>query len=110
LNHAGAESTASPNRLYAHWLDGEWLRIAHPISVEGRSLTVQGVAEGALKLHALFGTRIALSDVQLTDSPVVVRLFANPDFREYLKHDSGFLTSSQIPEAEFRMNGWRGNA
>ena len=85
-------SKDSPIRLYAHWLDGEWLKIAYPVLVEGPYHTLHGIAEGALKLHALFGTRIAISDVQLTDSGVMVRLFANPEFRDYLRHDRGFLT------------------
>jgi hypothetical protein len=54
--------------------------------------TLQDIAEGALKLHALFGTRIVISDVQLTDSETVVKLFSNPDFREFLKVDHSFLT------------------
>jgi hypothetical protein len=79
-------------RLYAHWLDGEWQKIAYPILVEGPYSRLQQVAEGALKLHALFGTHIVISDVQLTDSLVVVRLFANPEFRDYLRSDPQFLT------------------
>lgn len=78
-------------RLYAHWLDGEWSKIAYPVAVTGR-YSLQCIAERTLKLHALFGTRIAISDIQLTDSPAIALLFANPDFRKYLSHDSGFLT------------------
>lgn len=83
---------APENRLYAHWLDGEWFRIAYPITAEGPLYTLQDHVEGALRLHALFGTRIAISDVQLTDSAFVVRLFANPEFRQFLKKDRTFLT------------------
>jgi hypothetical protein len=88
------DSQIRPNRLYAHWLDGEWQKIAYPVAVEGRAPyhTLQGVAEGALKLHALFGTRIAISDVQLTDGVVMVKLFANREFRDFLRNDPGFLT------------------
>jgi len=80
-----------PMRLYAHWLDGEWSKIAYPRAVTGRE-SLQSIAVRTLKLHALFGTRVAISDVQLTDSPVTAGLFLDSGFREYLKHDSKFLT------------------
>ena len=88
-------------RLYAHWLDGEWQKIAYPVAVAHRYISLQRVAEGWLKLHALFGTRIALSDVQLTDSPFLLKLFADPEFRDYLKHDRSFLTLIAYPRKYF---------
>ena len=86
-----------PTGLYAHWLDGEWLKIAYPIAVEGMSGSLADIAEGGLKLHALFGTRIAISDIQLTDSEAIVKAFANPEFREYLKTDPTFVTLISSP-------------
>lgn len=86
-----------PIGLYAHWLDGEWLKIAYPIAVEGRYSTLAEIAQGGLKLHALFGTRVAISDIQLTDSEAIVRAFANPEFRTYLNADPTFLTLISSP-------------
>lgn len=86
-----------PTGLYAHWLDGEWLKIAHPITVEGSSGTLADIAEGGLKLHALFGTRIGISDIQLTDSEATLKAFADPEFRDYLKIDPNFITLISSP-------------
>lgn len=93
-------------RLYAHWLDSEWNKIAHSVTIEGQAPyhTLQSMAEGALKLHALFGTKLAISDVQLTDSMVVVRLFANPEFRDYLHLDKEFLTLVALPRGGISDN------
>ncbi|HWG20071.1 MAG TPA: hypothetical protein VG225_06030 [Terracidiphilus sp.] len=82
------------SRLYAHWLDGEWYKVAAPLE-HGR---LTRIAEGGLKLHALFGTRIALSDVQLTDSPMLATLFSNTEFRNYLQVDRDFLTLVSKPQ------------
>ena len=87
-----SQHTGVPDRLYAHWLDGEWQKIAYPVVVEGSDSSLRDIAEGALKLHALFGTRIGISDVQLSDSEVMLRLFATPEFRKYLASDEEFLT------------------
>lgn len=96
-----AETKKKDVRLYAHWLDGEWQKIAYPITVSQQFMSLHRAGEGWLKLHALFGTRVALSDVQLTDSPILLKLFADPEFREYLKHDSGFLTLVAYPRPGF---------
>jgi hypothetical protein len=79
------------HNLYAHWLDGEWLKIAYPTVVRGYGRTMQTIIEGWLKLNALFGNQIVISDVQLTDSPIVINLFANPEFRKYISEDPQFL-------------------
>ena len=95
------ETPAGQSRtLYAHWLDGEWLRIAHTVLVEDSGSTLYSIAEDALKLHALFGTRLAISDVQLTDSEVVVSLFADREFREYLACDRDFLRLVAVPRRD----------
>jgi hypothetical protein len=96
-----AETKAKDVRLYAHWLDGEWQKIAAPITVSRHFMSLQRAAEGWLKLHALFGTRVALSDVQLTDSPILAKLFVDPEFRNYVKHDPSFLTLVAYPRSGF---------
>ncbi len=83
--------------LYAHWLDGEWIKVAKAITVEGYGKTLESIAEAALKLLALLGSRVAISDVQLTDSPVVLNLFSDPDFLSYLAIDQSFLTLVASP-------------
>jgi hypothetical protein len=32
------------------WLDGEWQKIAHPLTVERQYLSMQGIAEGWLPM------------------------------------------------------------
>jgi hypothetical protein len=79
-------------QLYAHWLDGEWQKVAFPMVVEAPFRSIQEIAEAWLKLSALFGARFSISDVQLIDSTILLHLFAKKEFREYLKRDSNFLT------------------
>jgi hypothetical protein len=79
-------------RIYAHWLDGEWHKVANHNRPANEPRSLVSIAEGELKLHALFGTRIAISDVQLTDSPVMAEIFYDPAFRHYLGQDPHFLT------------------
>ena len=69
-------------RIYSHWLDGCYVR----------ALT-NGLApvERSLKLHALLGDTLVLSDVQLIDSPIVSRLFADNQFRAFLAGNPNFL-------------------
>jgi hypothetical protein len=80
------------SRLYAHWLDGEWHKVASPVAAGSHGRSLASIAEGGLKLHALFGTKIAISDVQLTDSPVMAELFSKSEFRYYLRGNRNFLT------------------
>jgi len=87
----------SPDRLYAHWLDGEWHKIARSTQPDPTGFLLSNSAESALMLHALLGTRLVISDVQLTDSPVLVKLFCDEAFRSYLELDPGFLTLAADP-------------
>jgi hypothetical protein len=96
-----ALSKTNEMRLYAHWLDGEWQKVAYPVTVAHQYMSLQRTAEGWLKLHALFGTRVALSDIQLTDSPVLPKLFVDPEFRNYVEYDRSFLTLVAYPRAGF---------
>jgi hypothetical protein len=68
--------------VYAHWLDPEFLD-----ALDHKA----GMLERSLKVHALLGDTLILSDVQLIDSPIVFRLFANEDFRQFLRDFPDFV-------------------
>lgn len=86
--------------LYAHWLDAEWLKVAAPFTVEAPFTSLEDVLESWLKLHALFGTSIRISDIQLIGSKVLLRLFGDVEFRDYLKSDSDFLSLVAQPRQD----------
>jgi hypothetical protein len=65
-------------RLYASWLDGEYLRLT-----ASRRPNVETSIENLIKLHALFGNTLLLSDIQVTDCSVVQHLFASEAFRKF---------------------------
>lgn len=67
-------------RLYAHWLDGAFLKIKPKFP--GRT---------TIKTLALFGWNIILSQNQIIDSKVILGLFADRSFREFLEKDHNFL-------------------
>lgn len=69
-------------RVYLHWLDGG-LNRALPARQES--------LQRSLKLHALLGDTPVLSDIQLTDSPMVGRLFADHNFRRFLADNPEFM-------------------
>ncbi|MFD8423096.1 hypothetical protein [Streptomyces sp. NPDC059466] len=70
--------------IYAHWLDGDHLRLSG-WDPEDQSPAVM------LKIHALLGHSIVLSDIQLVDSPVVQTLFESDDFRSFARTCPAFL-------------------
>ncbi|MFE1285839.1 hypothetical protein [Streptomyces sp. NPDC058751] len=70
--------------IYAYWLDGEHLRLSG-WGPEDPSLAVM------LKIQALLGHTVVLSDVQLIDSPVVQTLFESDDFRSFARSCPEFL-------------------
>jgi hypothetical protein len=70
--------------IYAYWLDGEHLRLSG-WDPRDDSLAVM------LKIQALLGHAVVLSDVQLIDSPVVQTLFESDDFRSFVRSCPGFL-------------------
>ena len=84
---------------YAQWLDGAFYEV---LNGKPGSLTPQQFSQtvGLLKLHALFGTDIVLSDVQLIDSHILLRLFADESFREFLNAHPSFLQYVAYPEKE----------
>jgi len=68
-----------PN-VYAHWLDGE---LFHPRCQAALSIRTERI-ETLLKLHLLFGNHIRISDIQLSDCSVLLKLFVEPSFRQLL--------------------------
>ncbi|MGW1930481.1 hypothetical protein [Streptomyces sp. NPDC001919] len=70
--------------IYAHWLDGEHLRVSG-WSPQDTSLAVM------LKIQALLGHTVVLSDVQLIDSHAVQALFETEDFRSFVRGCPSFL-------------------
>ncbi|WP_126900578.1 hypothetical protein [Streptomyces sp. WAC 01325] len=83
-------------RLYAHWLDGEYVRLKTLDS----EVSPVGEAERLLKFHALFGNTVTLSDVQLIDSHVVLNLFSEEGFVRYLKDHKDFLEIAARPDGD----------
>jgi hypothetical protein len=69
-------------RVYAHWLDPEVLD-----ALDHKA----GMLQRSLKVHALLGDSLVLSDVQLIDSPIIFQLFAREDFRQFLRDFPGFM-------------------
>jgi hypothetical protein len=82
-------------QLYAHWLDGEFVRAAS--GERERARNVREFIRG-LKLHAILGTQFILNDVQAFDSAVVLELFANPDIYNFLCRNVGFLNLKVAPD------------
>lgn len=70
--------------IYAHWLDGEHLRVSG-WGPQDTSLAVM------LKIQALLGHTVVLSDVQLIDSHAVQALFETEDFRSFVRGCPSFL-------------------
>ena len=81
---------------YIQWLDGAYLELASgkPFIVKPSLLRT---TVSLLKLHALFGANIYLSDAQVNDSHVVLHLFSSPSFRNFLKSQESFLHQSVPP-------------
>lgn len=69
-------------RVYAHWLDPEFVDALNRKA---------GMLERSLKVHALLGDTLVLSDIQLIDSPLIYRLFAKDDFRQFLRDFPAFM-------------------
>jgi len=75
-------------RYYAEWLDGEYVLLNQVI----QGYTHSSVMQRAIKLHALFGSTIVLSDVQMLDSKTPIpTLFLDRSFRTFLNKKQNFL-------------------
>jgi hypothetical protein len=89
--------------LYAHWLDPEYLtwRARSIFDMRQRQQKI----ETLLKMHAVIGDCIRLSDVQLTDSLAILTLFNNPDFRQFVDAFPDFFSLRSRPATEFDKIG-----
>lgn len=69
-------------RFYAEWLDGEYVLLNKWDAGYNHSLVMQR----AIRFHALFGSTVVLSDIQMADfrNPIP-RLFENRHFRSFLR-------------------------
>ncbi|MFF8810539.1 hypothetical protein [Streptomyces omiyaensis] len=70
--------------IYAHWLDGEHLRVS---GWDPRDTSPAVM----LKIQALLGHTVVLSDVQLIDSHAIQALFETEDFRSFVRGCPSFL-------------------
>lgn len=84
-------------RRYPQWLHGAFIQLACELpGVSKLELLQQN--EGIIKLHALFGTELLISDVQLIDSPTTLQLFNNKSFVNYLIENKQFIKLVARPE------------
>jgi hypothetical protein len=75
-------------RYYAEWLDGEYVLLNHVI----RGYDHSAVMNRAIRLHALLGSTVVLSDVQMIDHKTPIpMLFLDGDFRAFLRENKNFL-------------------
>lgn len=91
-------------RYYAEWLDGEYLLLEHAIHGYDHSAAMQR----AIRFHALFGSTIVLSDVQMIDSKTPIPgLFLDPHFRAFLRERPEFLAlvADQAPDTRDQKFG-----
>jgi hypothetical protein len=85
--------------LYAHWLDPEYLtwRAAQVFNMQHRLEKI----ESLLKMHAVLGDCLRLSDVQLTDSLAILSLFSGEQFRQFVEAYPDFLSLKGHPSHGF---------
>ena len=84
-------------RRYPQWLDGAFIKLACELPNISR-LPLLKQTEGLIKLHALFGTELIISDIQLIDSPVLMKLFTNESYINFLNNNKRFMTLVARPE------------
>ena len=75
-------------QLYAHWLDGEFVRRA--TDLKGPNQATPDMTR-ALKVHALLGTQFVLNDIQVFDSAAVLNVFRDAEFRDFLDGNRDFF-------------------
>lgn len=75
---------------YAAWLDGETLRLKR-LDRRASLITEQIAIDRALKINAVLGHRIAITDVQMIDSPGLALAFADADFMKVVALDPDWL-------------------
>lgn len=90
-------------RLYPHWLDGEFVRIS--TGATGPRQDTSAFLK-VLKIHALLGTELILSDVQVFDSAAVLALFADEGAVQFLKDNRDFLDLKVDPDQTLGDSSW----
>lgn len=86
-------------RIYAHWLDPDYL--GRRVFSENTLKSRYAVFEGIMKRVALEGDCICISDVQLIESGLLLRLFADKEFRAFVTAHPGFLRLVARPTDQF---------
>src|ERR1700735_5189279 len=81
-------------RYYAEWLDGEYVLLNKKTPGYDHYAT----AHRAMKFHALFGSTIVLSDVQMVDFRTpLLHFFRDAEFRSFLQAHPKFLSLAGSP-------------
>jgi hypothetical protein len=84
--------------IYAHWLDPDYLG-EHAVPPNFRDQRLKQF-EGMLKMHALVGDSIDISDVQLIASPLILSLFQDATFVGFIQTHPDFLRLVAAPRNE----------
>src|ERR1039457_1418705 len=86
-------------RIYAHWMDPDYLgkRIFSGDLLKER----RDKFEGILKLHALLGDCICISDVQLIETSLLLLMFADAGFRAFITTHPDFIELVARPTDKF---------
>lgn len=77
-------------RRYVQWLDGAFIQLACELPGISKSLLEARSVE-LMKLHALFGAELIISDVQLIDSPIILSLFTDESFHNFISDNERYL-------------------
>ena len=86
-------------KIYAHWLDPDYL--GKLVFSPDLRISQRHQFEGFLKMHALIGDCICISDVQLIESSLLLLLFADQGFRTFIAAHRDFLTLHATPTDRF---------
>jgi hypothetical protein len=85
-------------RTYAHWLDPEYFAYRWLNShLACRRFELLGL----LKMRAILGDTLCISDVQLIDSRLIFELFSDAQFRAFVDRDLDFLRLVSRPTDRF---------
>jgi len=66
----------------------------------GHSPPVSSALARMIKLHALFGNELILSDIQIIDSSFILEQFSDPEFRRFLKEYPTFFHLVAKPQGQ----------
>lgn len=82
------EEILEKNVFYPHWIDDAFLRLPGDVSGLQEPVTA---TEDWLKLYALFGYSIVVSDVDLATSELISRLYLDPQFCSFIGVNRSFI-------------------